>query len=149
MTSSKTTEPTIIIQSEDLPEPASGDFIGRQKEFADTLLDMFVRQLRLMHAMMVELPFAWAAARDEAPPPLAMDQPAPAIAANVAAEELLPATRKRKKSAPGEAKVRKAAAKPACNTSSSNTTASNTLASGTSTGKKTSRKDSSTPPRLH
>jgi hypothetical protein len=118
MTSSKSREPTIIIQSEEPCAPE--DFGGRQKEFADVLLDAFVRQLRLMHAMMVELPLAWAAARDAEPPPLAMDAPPapnPTASSAITAEELLPATRKRKKSALGEAKS--ASAKPATSKSAS------------------------------
>lgn len=109
MTSSKSREPTIIIQSEEPGTPE--DFVGRQKEFADALLDAFVGQLRFMHKMMVELPLAWAAARDEVPPTLAMDapepnapEPNPPASSASAAEDLLPATRKRKKPASGAAK---------------------------------------------
>lgn len=118
MTSSKSREPTIIIESEEPCPPEN--FGGRQKEFADALLDAFVGQLRFMHKMMVELPLAWAAARDEAPPPLAMDAPPapnpPASSANTAEElleDLLPATRKRKKPVAGDAKSRQATAKSA------------------------------------
>jgi hypothetical protein len=139
VTSAKSREPTIIIQSEEPSMPE--DFLGPHKEFTDALLDVYVRQLRLMHAMMVELPLAWAAAREEVPPPTETDAPlafspaaSPANIAHGEAKELLPATRKRKKSASGEIKVRK------------------TKSASPSTGDKPSHKGGtkrSAPPSLH
>jgi hypothetical protein len=139
VTSSKSREPTIIIQSDEPSMPE--DFLGPHKEFTDALLDAYVRQLRLMHAMMIELPLAWAAAREEVPSPSETDAPlafspaaSPADIAPFEAKELLPATRNRKKSASGETKARK------------------TKSASTSTGDKPTHKGGtkrSAPPSLH
>lgn len=151
MISPMITPSTAVFQSEG---SVSDELIGRQRELADAVIDVFVRQLKLIHAMMVELPFAWVTARDSEPrapavdpapvidpPPVAYSPPAvdeapaveeapaadkapaaaplaaPAVtaAAMIAAnleEDLLPATRKRKKSA-GEAQISQEAVKAA------------------------------------
>lgn len=134
MTSSKTTPPTIIIRSEE--NAASDAVIGRNMNLADSVLNVYVQQLRLIHMMMVELPLAWV--RDSAPQATAIEAqvqavivqqaisgqeaiiqeaiiqeaivketiavPPPAMAANLDTADLLPATRKHKKTAAGEAK---------------------------------------------
>ncbi len=87
MISPMITPSTAVFQSEG---SVSDELVGRQRELADAVIDVFARQLKLIHAMMVELPFAWVTRSASEPlagtipneppaPAMASEPPAPAV----------------------------------------------------------------------